>query len=422
MFINRRYSYWIMEIYEPAEDSYLLQKFVRKYACGRVLDLGTGSGIQALTALENPKVKKIVAVDVNREAIEQLQKKIKNDKLTAAISDLFENVKGQFDFIVFNPPYLPQDKGVSDEAIYGGKKGWEISQRFFMHVSKYLFPEGRILFLFSSLTDKMKIEEIISHNLLQFKELGTEKISFEELYVYEITKTPLLKNLESKNITDINYFTHGKRGDIFTGTFSKSVSKNVSGIKSLKKSSEPTINEIKVAVKVKRKESKADGRIENEANWLKLLNKRKIGPKLLFHEKDYLVCQFAEGDFILQWIARSRGAKQKKAISKILNDILEQCFVMDKLGINKEEMHHPLKHIIIDKNNLPTLLDFERCSKTKKPKNVTQFIEFICRFKEEFEKKDFMVNVEKLRELAKEYKHEISKQSLEMIKNEITSG
>ena len=57
-----------MDIYEPAEDSYLLQKYVKELAIGRVLDMGTGSGIQAITALKNLQVRLVLAVDINPEA------------------------------------------------------------------------------------------------------------------------------------------------------------------------------------------------------------------------------------------------------------------------------------------------------------------------------------------------------------------
>ena len=43
-------------IYVPREDSFLLAKFVEKYAFGKVLDMGTGSGIQAESALKNKAV------------------------------------------------------------------------------------------------------------------------------------------------------------------------------------------------------------------------------------------------------------------------------------------------------------------------------------------------------------------------------
>src|SRR3989344_2045504 len=125
------------DIYEPAEDSYLLQNVVRGSVFGRVLDIGTGSGIQAMTAVESSRVREVVAVDINPEAVEKLQAK-QIRKLTVFQSDLFEHVEGQFNCIIFNPPYLPQDPGVEDAALYGGKRGWEVDERFFRYASRYL--------------------------------------------------------------------------------------------------------------------------------------------------------------------------------------------------------------------------------------------------------------------------------------------
>ena len=67
-------------IYEPAEDSFLIQKYVKQYAHGRVLDMGTGSGILAMTALD--KTKDVLAVDIYEPAIDELKKKV--SELTAA--------------------------------------------------------------------------------------------------------------------------------------------------------------------------------------------------------------------------------------------------------------------------------------------------------------------------------------------------
>jgi release factor glutamine methyltransferase len=404
-----------MEIYQPAEDSYLLQKCVKRYAFGRVLDLGTGSGIQALTAVKNKEVREIVAVDINKTAIEELGQEIKTKKIRkikAKKSDLFSNVKNKFDTIIFNPPYLPQDKVgkeiIEDAALYGGKHGWELSEKFFSEVSDYLVANGRILFLFSSLTNKKKIEEIIFENLLEFKELIHEKQPmFETLYVYLIEKSNLLRELERKNISSIKYLTHGKRGNIFIGILDKS---------KFIKSHFARKNEVKVGIKAKREESLAVERMRNEANWLKVLNRKGIGPKFVFSGKDYLVYEFVEGEFVLDWIVDKSGKK----IVEMLIKVLGQCFVMDKLMVNKEEMHRPHKHIVIGKNNNVTMLDFERCSKTEKPKNVTQFVEFICRLKEELSRKDINVDVEQLRKLSRIYKKEISLGNFNLIKSSIS--
>lgn len=166
-------------IYEPQEDSYLLQKHVRKYAKGKVLDVGTGSGIQALTALE--KTKDVLAVDVDEEAVEYVKKKGVN----AIVSDLFSNVEGKFDLIIFNPPYLPEDEHEDEESkrvTTGGKEGFEVLERFLKEAKKFLKENGKILFVVSSLTGD--VEGLLKKHKYQYEMLDREKLFFEKLYVY----------------------------------------------------------------------------------------------------------------------------------------------------------------------------------------------------------------------------------------------
>ena len=57
------------EVYRPAEDSHLLSKHVNRLVHGEVLDMGTGSGIQAITAALKQEVESVVAVDINPKAL-----------------------------------------------------------------------------------------------------------------------------------------------------------------------------------------------------------------------------------------------------------------------------------------------------------------------------------------------------------------
>lgn len=163
-------------IYEPEEDSFLLAKYVREYANGKVLDMGTGSGIQAEAALE--ETKDVLAVDIDEEAVEEAKRK----GVKAKVSDLFENVEGRFDLIVFNPPYLPDDEEVKDIALDKGK----IFERFFSKAGNYLKKDGKILIVFSSLSGD--VDRIINKNGFRFKCLEKKKLFFEELFVYLVSK------------------------------------------------------------------------------------------------------------------------------------------------------------------------------------------------------------------------------------------
>jgi release factor glutamine methyltransferase len=151
-----------VEVYEPREDSYMLAEIVEELVYGKVLDMGTGSGIQAITAALKPEVKEVTAADINPEALRRAEKRAKSenvgDKVTFIQSDLFQNLSGKFDWIIFNPPYLPSEGEVDELSWVGGEKGFEVIETFLVEASKYLEEDGSILLVHSSLT-KLKIDE-----------------------------------------------------------------------------------------------------------------------------------------------------------------------------------------------------------------------------------------------------------------------
>jgi len=177
-------------MYQPAEDSLLLEKYIEKSARGRVLDVGTGIGVQAIVATRQKAVNEVIAVDIDKESIAYCRRNVSNKKINFAVSDLFSNVKGKFNTIIFNPPYLPEEKDlkVKDKALYGGEEGIEIIERFFSKANSYLDKDGNIFIVFSSITGKKKVDAIIKKHGFKFKELGKQHIFFEDLYVYAVRK------------------------------------------------------------------------------------------------------------------------------------------------------------------------------------------------------------------------------------------
>jgi len=152
-------------------------------------------------------------------------------------------------------------------------------------------------------------------------------------------------------------------------------------------------------------------RIKNEVYWLKLLNKYKIGPRLIKYRDNYFKYKFIKGEFIVEFIKDNN----KNKIRKVLLNVLKQCRIMDKLKMNKKEMHNPIKHIIINKK--VNMIDFERAYKTDKPKNVTQFSQFILsnNLKKLLIKKGFKINKEKMIKKLIKYKHEQNEENFKEI-------
>ena len=171
------------DVYEPREDSLILEKYVKKFARGNVLDMGTGSGIQARAAAE--KATTVVAVDINQDAIEACKKD--SGKIIFLRSDLFSALEGKiFDTIIFNAPYLPDDDSYKDVALDGGKNGYEMIERFLRGAKRFLARDGLILLVFSSFTNKARVDALIRMNGFKFTELEKVHVMFEDIYCYKI--------------------------------------------------------------------------------------------------------------------------------------------------------------------------------------------------------------------------------------------
>tara|TARA_Y100000310_G_scaffold270603_1_gene284572 strand:+ start:9128 stop:9679 length:552 start_codon:yes stop_codon:yes gene_type:complete len=180
-------------IYEPAEDSYLLEGVVRDYLKDKdnnikILDMGSGSGIQAINC-KNLGFENILCCDINPKAVEYLDGK----GLNVVKSDLFSNIEKdkRFDLILFNAPYLPKDKrepGDSQISTTAGDKGYEIIIKFLKQAKGFLSEKGTVLLLFSSLSNPETILKNAEEKGYKYNKLKSLKLDFEELYVYEFIK------------------------------------------------------------------------------------------------------------------------------------------------------------------------------------------------------------------------------------------
>lgn len=119
---------------------------------GRVLDLGTGSGAIAI-ALSKSKELQVVAVDNDELALEVCSENCREHeaKVEMVRSNWFENVRGRFDTIVSNPPYVAADDphlGKGDlrfeppSALVGGLSGLEHLEEIISSATYFLNPGG----------------------------------------------------------------------------------------------------------------------------------------------------------------------------------------------------------------------------------------------------------------------------------------
>lgn len=143
----------------------------------KALDMGTGSGIQALTLAK--KGAEVDAADLNPEALEKAKKNVEEENVDVNFieSDLFENISSKYDLIVFNPPYLQGGNDFQDGITWrGGKKGTETVERFLNHVDDYLKPGGEVLIVLSDLVDNSPILDNFEAETIREKKLWFEKL------------------------------------------------------------------------------------------------------------------------------------------------------------------------------------------------------------------------------------------------------
>ncbi len=154
------------DVYEPAEDSYLmieaaLAEIGKSSQAMRILEIGTGSGIVSSVLMQNMPEHDYIATDISPLAVLCA----KTNGLQVIRADLFAGLKGSFDLIIFNSPYLPtapeeRVDGWLDHAWNGGDDGRTTINRFLQQVPAFLTDGGVVLLLISSLTG---IEEVCAH-------------------------------------------------------------------------------------------------------------------------------------------------------------------------------------------------------------------------------------------------------------------
>ncbi len=138
-------------VYRPMEDSKLLAEVVEKYAFGKALDLGTGTGIQGIVAAL--KGCDVTFADINASAVANARRNAlqNNVKGTFVVSDMFENIRGKFNTIMFNPPYLESENvGGKNQDLDGGLRGRVLIDKFLSEYASYVMEDHVIILLESS--------------------------------------------------------------------------------------------------------------------------------------------------------------------------------------------------------------------------------------------------------------------------------
>ena len=156
-----------------------------------VLDMGTGSGIQAITA--GHKASKVIAIDINPDAVKFARKNVKANNLENTISvlegDLFAPLKKQqlFNAVLFTPPYMDgSPETFFEHALYDKNK--QLIKRFFKEAGNHIKTDGYIQMLYSSISGQDQALEIAEKLGWKHILIAHETTVTESFYIYKLFK------------------------------------------------------------------------------------------------------------------------------------------------------------------------------------------------------------------------------------------
>lgn len=381
-------------IYEPAEDSFLLTQTVLEYLIKlnknnlNICEIGVGSGYVISNIAKINKENSYFGVDINPDAIKTTKQRFQEikQKINLKQGSFFEPfLDKKFDLIFFNTPYLPVEDGekfedltLKDKAIYGGKKGYEVIFDFLYRLNDNLDNDGVCFMLFSSYSNLKKIQRELDKLAFKFELVKEESHFFESLYILKIEKKQILKDFSNNNIKNIKYFSAGKHSKVYQGYF----------------------EENQVIIKLGE-----ENVILKEALFLDKLKDKNYVPKFYLKGKNFIVLEKLEGllpkDIFLNL--------QKEEILDFLQKCLDICFDLDKNLIQKFELTNPYKHIFYTNRLDVKFIDFERSIFCDNPKNSRQFLQFIVRNQKNLKLKNINLDVVKIRNLQKSLKTNLEK-------------
>ncbi len=173
-------------VYEPSEDSFLLLDALEKETWSgteSVLEIGCGTGIASIFLCK--RVKEVFSLDINMRAVSCTKQNMANNGVLNShvfSSDLFSAINARkFDVVIFNTPYLPEDKETgkfSDPAWSGGQSGRNVIDRFLKNALNHITTRGKIFIVESSLSDYQKTLDFFNAHMFNAEVAERKNLAF----------------------------------------------------------------------------------------------------------------------------------------------------------------------------------------------------------------------------------------------------
>jgi len=132
----------------------------------------------------------------------------------------------------------------------------------------------------------------------------------------------------------------------------------------------------KVALKIRRTDANRP-RMMQEAEMLRTANSVNVGPKLIGFTENFLTMEFVDGMLLPKWVKNVVEMGATTRVRRVLQDVMEQSWRLDEIGLDHGELSHASKHIMINSEDKAYILDFETASRNRRASNVTSVSQYL---------------------------------------------
>src|SRR3989344_8822261 len=175
-FLNCKIDLRYKPLIPRVETEYWVEKVIQNIRSASIscLDIFAGSGCIGIAVLKNIPGARVDFAEKEKKLLKQIALNAKLNKIAKSRyrvmqSDIFSNVKGKYDYIFANPPYLAESRRKKVQksvlaqephgALFGGKDGLKYVRLFLSQTKEFLTKNGVIYLEFDSF-QKREIEKL----------------------------------------------------------------------------------------------------------------------------------------------------------------------------------------------------------------------------------------------------------------------